>query len=325
MAKTQEEILTGKLQKKHGEGAAVLLSAGTWSRVTDVCPSGIGALDHHVLGCGGMPYGRIMEMYGIEGSGKTTLMNRFIAGCQREGGIANFTDAETKFDEAWAKLHGVDPDKLIVSQPAHLEQWLEITENAILQKPASKLMLVALDSVAGLPPKRAVEEGLGQDDSVAEAARIWSRAMQLFPMLVSRHGVAMILLNQVRLKIGVMYGNPETTPGGNAIKAYAALRLSVSHGKQTEDKQGRYVNVQAMKNQMARPFNKAQLKLQYAAGFDDRWATLNHAKEMGCVDAKCRSYKEAREALGWPEPAVPVEDVVAEADPVVEAVAQEAS
>jgi recombination protein RecA len=323
MAKTQEEILTGKLQKKHGEGAAVLLSAGTWSRVTDVCPSGIGVLDHHVLGCGGMPYGRIMEMYGIEGSGKTSLMNKFIAGCQREGGIANLCDAETKFDEGWSKTHGVDPDKLIVSQPAHLEEWLEITENAITQKPASRLMLVALDSVAALPPKRAVDEGLGQDDSVAEAARIWSRAMQLMPKLVSRHGVAMILLNQVRMKIGVMYGNPETTPGGNAIKAYAALRLSVSPGKQTDDKQGRYMNVRAMKNQMHRPFNKAQLKLQYATGFDDRWSTLNHAKDMGCVDAKCRSYKEALKALGWPEPAVPVVDAVDEPDAVVAAVAQD--
>lgn len=321
MAKSQEEILVGKLTKKHGEGSAVLLCQGTWATVTEVCPSGIGALDNHVLGCGGMPYGRIMEMYGLEGSGKTTLMNRFLAGCQRDGGIANLTDAECKFDADWAKLHGVDPDKLLVEQPAHLEQWLEITENAILQKPAGRPMLIALDSVAALPPKASVEEGLAGDAAIAEAARIWSKAMQKLPALVTRHKVALILLNQVRTKIGVMYGNPETTPGGNAIKAYASIRLSVMHGKQTEDKQGRYMTVSAVKNQHRRPFNKAQLKLTFAEGFDERWNTLNHAKEMGCVEARCRSYKDAIAALGWQEQTVKADE---EVDPVVEAVAADA-
>ncbi len=325
MAKSTEEILAGKLQRKHGEGSVVLLAQGTWADVKEVCPSGLGAVDHHVIGCGGMPYGRIMEMYGLEGGGKTSLMNRFIAGCQRDGGIANLTDAEQKFDADWAKLHGVDPDKLVVSQPAHLEQWFEITENAILGKPANKPMLITLDSVAMLACKRAVEEGLSGEGAIAEEARVWSRSLKLLSKLVTKHRVAVILINQIRNKIGVMYGNPETTPGGNAIKACASLRLNVSHGKQTPDKQGRYMTVSAMKNQHRRPFNKALLKLDYATGFDDRWSTLEHAKEVGCVENKCRSYKQAVAALGWPESTQAGPDEVGgQPDEVLEAVRAEA-
>ena len=328
MAKTPEEILANKLVKKQGEGSVVLLSQGTYSRVAEVCPSGIMTLDNHVIGVGGMPYGRIMEMFGLEGSGKTTLLDRFLAGCQKDDGIAILTDAENKFDEDWAKLHGVDADKLLVQQPAYLEQWLEWTENAIKDKPASRPMLVGLDSVAALPTEREVNQGLAGEAAIAEAARIWSNAMKLLPQLVSRHRVAIILLNQVRYKIGVMYGNPETTPGGNAIKAYASIRLSVMHGKQTEDKLGRYMTVNAVKNQHARPYNKALLKLSFTEGFNDRWSTLEHAKDVGCVEGKCRSWKEAMAALGWkiPEDKVDCPDVEEETkvvDPVLEAVAQE--
>lgn len=305
MPKSVEEVLVNKLSrslaKEHGEGAVVLLSQGSWSKITEVCPTGIAVVDNYVLGCGGVPYGRVVEIFGPEGGGKTTLLCRLMASCQKDDGIANFTDAENKFEEDWAVLHGVDPDRLVVEQPKHLEEWLEITEEAILKKPAGKKMLVALDSVAGLKCRRAVEEGLSGDAAVAEEARVWSRSLPLLVRLAAEHKVAVVLLNQVRMKIGVMYGDPETTPGGNAIKAFAAIRLSVVRGKQTEDRQGTYMHVRAAKNQVRRPFHKAQLKLNFATGFDERWSTLNHAKEVGCVDNKCRSYKEAMANLGWGE------------------------
>jgi recombination protein RecA len=325
MPKSVEEVLANKLQRKHGEGSAVLLSQGSWSRITDVCPTGLAVIDNYVLGCGGMPYGRVAEIFGLEGGGKTTLMNRLLASCQREGDISVLCDAENKYDEDWAKLHGVDPDRLVIEQPAHLEGWLEITENAILGKPTGKKMLVALDSVAGLKCRRAVEEGLSGDAAVAEEARVWSRSLPLLVRLAAQHKVAVVLLNQVRMKIGVMYGNPETTPGGNAIKAYAAIRLSVMRGKQTEDKQGTYMHVSAPKNQVRRPMHKAQLKLNFATGFDDRWNTLHHAKEVGCVDNKCRKVSEALKNLGWPGAEGPEEEIPEEApiDPVVEAATED--
>lgn len=304
----------------------MLLSQGSWSRITDVCPSGLAALDRHVLGCGGIPYGRVVEVYGPEGGGKTTLLCHFLASCQREGGIANFTDAENKFDEDWAKLHGVDPDRLVVQQPKHLEEWLAITENAILQKPANRNMLVGLDSVAGIKCRRAVEEGLSGDAAVAEEARVWSRALPLLVRLAAEHRVAVVLLNQVRMKIGVMYGDPETTPGGNAIKAFAAIRLSVMRGKQTESRDGVYIHVRAAKNQVRRPFNKCQLKLSFAEGFDDRWSTMWLAKEVGAIGAKSRSYKEALANLGWgelPDGAVDEAEEPAKLDEVQEAAKEE--
>lgn len=347
MAKTPEELLIGKLRasmkKAYGpkddrfgridEIVMLLSGEGRTSVVTDVCPSGIDVLDRWVLGCGGIPYGRVVEMYGGESGGKTSLMNRFLAGCQRDGGLAVLAEPENKYDLDWAKLHGVDPDKLLLLQPDHLEHWFELAERAILTKPAGSHMLLALDSVAALPPKKAVEEGLTGDAAVAEEARIWSRYLKLLVPLLARHKVALLLVNQIRMKIGVMYGNPETTPGGNAIKFYSAIRLSVNYGQHVKDgprTAGKLVNLNCQKNQLCPPFRKAKVKLLFDTGFDDRWSTLDHAKEMGCVTAKCRKLNEALEALGWPvrtgkEAVIDVEEVEqpAEQDPVLLAAQEE--
>lgn len=320
MAKlTSEELLLNKLRaglkKRYKQDTekddrfgrvdeiAMLLGVGQpASQVTDVCPSGIDVLDRWLLGGGGMPYGRVMEMSGGEGGGKSSLLARFLAGCQRDGGLACLAEPEQKLDLDWTKLHGVDPGRLILLQPDHLEHWFELVENLILSKPAGRPTLLGLDSVAALKCRAAVLEGLTGDAQVAEEARIWSRCLPLLVKMLGPHKVGLILVNQIRMKIGVMYGNPETTPGGNAIKFYSAVRLSVNYGKHVKDgaaTSGRLVNLYCAKNQMSPPFRKAVVKLLFATGWDDRWSTLEHAKEMGCVTNKCRKWSEAMEALNW--------------------------
>lgn len=298
--------LQKKFAKQYSEGAGVALRMGDGSsmRVKAVCPTGIMPFDHHVLGCGGLPYGRIIEISGAEGSGKDTVMNRILGGAQRDGSLAALLETEHKWDPDWAKLHTVNLEDLLFSQPSYVEQaHLEIEELVKMSTP-DRRVVVALDSVAATPTKKEVDEGLEGGAAVGEQGRLWSHFMRVMVKMVANHQALLILINQVRSKIGVMYGNPEVTPGGNAIKFHSSFRITTYHGK--KDGEGaRFMSIQALKNQTAPPMRKCQLRLDFLEGFDDRWGVINHAKDVGCIEKNAinndKSYREALEALGWTE------------------------
>jgi recombination protein RecA len=290
--------LRRKFAKQFGDGVAVTMGDGSSQRIKAVCPTGILPFDHHVLGCGGVPYGRIVEMSGAEGSGKDTLMDRILAGAQRDGALAALLETEHKWDPDWAKLHGVHLPDLVFSQPPYVEQaHLEIEELVRMSTPQRRVV-IALDSVASTPTKKEVEEGMDGGAAVGEQGRLWSHFMRVMPGLVAKHQALLLLINQIRMKVGVMYGNPETTPGGLAIKFHSSFRLTTYHGKK-DGPSARFMSVQALKNQTCPPMRKCSLRLDFHEGFDDDWAILDHAKEVGAVAAGCKNVKEAVKALGW--------------------------
>lgn len=302
MSKDKENKAPGRvvaaLRKKFGDDAAMLMGeAGTGVR--EVCPTGMAVLDRWVLGVGGLPYGRIFEVFGAESAGKSTIMNKILAGAQRDGGVAILCETEHSYDPAWAKLHGVQIDDLVLLQPNYLDGEM----GALAQFEAAigrhKKVVIALDSVAATQTKIEYEEGITGGAAMAELARAWSRGMRILAPVIARAQAILVLVNQTRAVIGKMYGPTETTPGGNAIKFHASVRLSVYHGKRADGGTARFLGVQAMKNKVAPPFRKAQFKLDFASGFDEPWSILDHAKEMGCVEAKCHDVDEAVEALHW--------------------------
>jgi recombination protein RecA len=303
MSKTTPGKLVEALRKDFGETSAMLLAEGSLSKITNVVPTGLTVLDKHVLGVGGLPYGRLIEMFGDNGVGKTSILCCMMAGVQRDDGIAVLIDTENKFDPEWAKLHGVKVDDVVLLQPTTLEQVVAQMD-AILGKGGDQPLLIALDSVAATPTEKEMENGAGGDVTVAEAARVWSRSLRVLSSKLAKRQAVLVLINQIRLKIGVLYGNPETTPGGLGIRFYATIRLSVSHGKSVKDGNeavGKYMTVTALKNQVCPPFRKARLRLNFTTGFDDDWSILDHAKEQKLVPDTCRSVKDARKALGWEE------------------------
>lgn len=210
-------------------------------------------------------------------------------------------EVEHSYDPAWAAMLGVNTNDLLLLQPDYMdgEDGMFPQIERVLAK-ANRPVLIAVDSVAACLTKREFDEGLQGDAAIGEQARIWSRSLRQIAGLLGKHphGAALVLVNQVRMKIGVLYGNPETTPGGNAIKFYASVRLVVRHGK-SDGATGRYMSIQAMKNKICPPFRKAELKLNYSTGFDNKHAILAHAKDVGCVREGCRSVKEAIAALHW--------------------------
>lgn len=243
----------------------------------------------------------IADGFVVHNSGKTTMMNTFLAGVQRDNGIAVLCETEHSYDPAWAKSLGVDVDNLVLLQPNYLDGEdgaLAQFENVITRS-GDRPVLIALDSVAATPTQREFKDGVSGDAAMCEAARCWSKGLRTLAATVAKHGAILLLVNQIRAKPGVMYGPTETTPGGNAIKFYASVRLAVHHGKKVEGGDGRYMGVTAVKNKICPPYRKAQLRLDNDGGFNERWAVMNHAKEMGCVASSCRSYKEAVAALDW--------------------------
>jgi recombination protein RecA len=284
---------------KRDDIAMTLASANVGVR--GVFPTGITPLDRYILGVGGLPWGRVIEMYGGEGAGKSSVMNMMLAGCQRIGGQAVLVEVEHAYDPEWARMLGVNTDELLLLQPDYMdgEAGMFPQIERLLAK-TKRPMLIAVDSVAACKTKKEFDEGLTGDAAIGEQARIWSRSLRQLSALLGkhRHGATLLLINQVRMKIGVLYGNPETTPGGNAIKFYASVRLNVRHGK-GDGPGARYMGIQAMKNKLCPPFRKAELKLDYATGFSDKHAILHHAKDVGCVPDKCQSIKTALANLGW--------------------------
>ena len=301
------------VRKEFGQGSATLLRDDEVQRPSEVIPTGLEVHDHYVLGVGGLPVGRVIELYSEEGAGKTSLGHTYLAAAQRVGGVGALMETEHAFDPTRSPVFGVRNEDLLLLQPDHLGDVLAQIEGLCKTIKAQHLgpSVLVWDSVAATPTKAEFEGGVAGDAGHgADRARDLSRAMRILTKRVSESRLVLVCINQVRENIGVMFGDQYTTAGGKAIKFHASVRLQLLGGKAVKGTHGEHVakdvTLMSVKNRLAPPFRKARLRLNYEEGWDNDWSTLDHAKTFGAAPAKsrvgARTLEAARKKLGWPQP-----------------------
>ncbi|KRT72610.1 MAG: RecA, RecA/RadA recombinase, recombination protein RecA [Candidatus Rokubacteria bacterium CSP1-6] len=290
------ELAISQIERQFGKGAVMRLGArGAFDEVP-VIPTGSIALDL-ALGIGGIPRGRVTEIFGPESSGKTTLGLHIIAEAQRLGGIAAFVDAEHALDPAYSKNLGVNTDELLISQPDTGEQALEITETLVR---SNAVDVIVVDSVAALVPRAELDGDMG-DSLPGLQARLMSQALRKLTSAISRSGTSVIFINQIREKIGIMFGNPEVTPGGRALKFYASIRLDIRRQeaiKSGTDSIGARTKVKVVKNKLSPPFREAEFDMIYGEGISKEGSVLDLAVEQGLVEKSGTWFTFKNERIG---------------------------
>ena len=298
--------MRAKLGKSAGS-MVVEMAAGSLSDVKEYIPCGVSVIDRHLLGGNGLPVGRLTELFGDYGTGKSSMCYAFMAGCQRMGGLVGLAESENGLQVERAVSFGVDPEGVVLTHPDSLEDVLANAE-AFMQSIPEGVgpNLWVLDSIAACMTKGEKEAGAGGDLKVGQFARRMSHGVKQLCALAARTRTALLLTNQTRQKIGVAFGNPTTTPGGDAVKFYASSRLQLMGGSsiKVEDVQvGKDVTIMCVKNKLVPPMRKNKVRFLYESGWHEQWTTMTHAKNLGLIDGKAKGmkgYQEAMEKLGWP-------------------------